>query len=104
MASLRNKRLSDQGGEQICRERGLFRARLRSLPSYDNADGPWDMNLDELPIKGRRTRALFDQTMREARTTEPRSGPKVPRHRREPMFGSRLRGAADEYDLGSRTQ
>ncbi|KAL7296549.1 hypothetical protein TKK_0009982 [Trichogramma kaykai] len=48
MTSLRDKRLSEQGGEQICRER-LFRARLRRLPATIMLDVPWDVNLDDLP-------------------------------------------------------
>ncbi|CAB0039338.1 unnamed protein product [Trichogramma brassicae] len=73
MASLRDKRLSDQGGEQICRER-LFRARLRRLPATITLDVPWDMNLDDLPDQRSSNESLFDQTMREA----PDDGAKKP--------------------------
>ncbi|CAB0037748.1 unnamed protein product [Trichogramma brassicae] len=85
MASLRNKRLSDQGGEQICRER-LFRARLRRLPATITLDVPWDMNLDELPDQRSSNESLFDQTMREAPDDGAKKPAQVPDTERA-MFG-----------------
>ncbi|CAB0045394.1 unnamed protein product [Trichogramma brassicae] len=86
MASLRDRRLSDQGGEQIC-VRGCFRARLRRLPATITLDVPWDMNLDDLPDQRSSNESLFDQTMREA----PDDGAKQSRHRsptpERAMFG-----------------
>ncbi|CAB0040447.1 unnamed protein product [Trichogramma brassicae] len=85
MASLRDRRLSDQGGEQICRER-LFRARLRRLPATITLDVPWDMNLDDLPDQRSSNESLFDQTMREAPDDGAKKPAQVPDTERA-MFG-----------------
>ncbi|CAB0040514.1 unnamed protein product [Trichogramma brassicae] len=62
MASLRDKKLSGQGGEQFCRER-LFRARLKRLPATFTHDVPWDVNLDDLPDQVSLCESVLDQTM-----------------------------------------
>ncbi|CAB0044197.1 unnamed protein product [Trichogramma brassicae] len=61
------------------------------------------MNLDDLPDQRSSNESLFDQTMREAPGRRSQEAGAGPRHR-ESDVQSRLRGAADEYDLGSRTQ
>uniref|UniRef100_A0ABD2WK71 Uncharacterized protein n=1 Tax=Trichogramma kaykai TaxID=54128 RepID=A0ABD2WK71_9HYME len=62
ITSLRDKRLSDQGGEQVCRER-LFRARLRRLPATFALDVQWDVNFDDLPDQKSLSESVLDQTM-----------------------------------------
>uniref|UniRef100_A0ABD2WCT5 Uncharacterized protein n=1 Tax=Trichogramma kaykai TaxID=54128 RepID=A0ABD2WCT5_9HYME len=77
MTSLRDKRLSEQGVEQICRKR-LFRARLRRLPAAMMLDVPWDVNLDDLPDQRSSNESLLDQTMIETPDDGARNPAQVP--------------------------
>uniref|UniRef100_A0ABD2VTH5 Uncharacterized protein n=1 Tax=Trichogramma kaykai TaxID=54128 RepID=A0ABD2VTH5_9HYME len=98
MTSLRDKRLNDQGGEQICRER-LFRARLRRLPATIRLDVPWDVNLDDLPDQRSSNESLLDQTMIETPDDGARKSAQVP-GTENAMFGgdfeARLMGMISE--------